>query len=139
MANQQNQGPNQGQNADGFACKFGTGTGNKFVNCDAHQNSDDGYDFWQAGAAITVTGCQAYNNGSLAQGNGNGFKMGASGDHNAHVFNNCTAHNNSGTSGCGFTQNGNTGNVHLTGCNSYSNKHVDVLNNCTLVNCTMQR
>jgi parallel beta-helix repeat protein len=129
----------QGQNADGFTCKFGAGSGNKFVNCDAHQNSDDGYDFWQAGAPVTVSGCQAYNNGSLAQGNGNGFKMGASGDNNAHVYTSCTAHNNSGTTGCGFTQNGNVGNVHLTGCHSYSNKNKDVLNNCTLTNCTMQQ
>jgi parallel beta-helix repeat protein len=128
-----------GQNADGFACKFATSTGNVFKNCDAHQNSDDGYDFWQAGAAITVTSCQAYSNGSLSQGNGNGFKMGASGDHNAHTLTDCTAHNNSGTSGCGFTQNGNTGSVHLTRCHSYSNKHTDVLNNCTLTSCTMQQ
>jgi len=129
----------QGQNADGIDVKFGSGSGNVLKNCDAHQNADDGYDFWQAGAPVTVTSCQAYNNGSLAQGNGNGFKMGSTGDHNAHTYTDCISHNNSGTTGCGFTQNGNTGSVVLTRCHSYSNKNKDVLNNCTLVNCTMQQ
>ncbi len=128
-----------GQNADGITVKFGSGSGNVIKNCIMHNNSDDGSDLWQAGAPVTFTSCQAYSNGSLSQGNGNGFKMGASGDHNAHVYNSCISHNNSGTTGCGFTQNGNTGNVHLTSCHSYSNKSKDVLNNCTLTNCTMQQ
>lgn len=127
-----------GQNADGFTCKFGTGSGNVFKNCISHNNSDDGWDLWQAGAPVTITSCQSYSNGSLSQGNGNGFKMGASGDHNAHVMTSDTAHNNSGTTGCGFTQNGNTGATKITGCNSYSNKNKDVLNNCVISGSTMQ-
>lgn len=127
-----------GQNADGFTCKFGTGSGNVFKNCISHNNSDDGWDLWQAGAPVTITSCQAYSNGSLSQGNGNGFKMGASGDKNAHVMTSDTAHNNSGTTGCGFTQNGNTGATKITGCNSYSNKNKDVLNNCVVSGSTMQ-
>ena len=127
-----------GQNADGYACKFSAGSGNKFVNDIAHNNSDDGFDLWQTGAAVTFSGCQAYSNGSGSQGNGNGFKMGSSGMNLAHSLTSCIAHNNAGTTGCGFTQNGNTGNCHLTSCHSYSNKHADVLNNCSLSNCTMQ-
>jgi hypothetical protein len=128
-----------GQNADGFGCKFGSGSGNKFVSCISHNNSDDGYDLWQAGAAVTFTSCQAYSNGSGSAGNGNGFKMGSSGMNLAHTLTSCIAHNEGGTTGCGFTQNGNTGNCHLTTCHSYSNKHTDVLNNCSLSNCTMQQ
>jgi len=130
----------QGQNADGITCKFGTGSGNVIKNCIMHDNADDGSDLWQAGAPVTFTSCQAYSNGKLAQGNGNGFKMGASGDRNAHVYTSCIAHNNSGVNGgSGFNQNGNTGAVHLTTCHSYSNQNKDVLNNCILSNCTMQQ
>jgi len=121
-----------GQNADGFACKFSTGSGNVFKNCLGHHNSDDGWDFWQAGAAVTVTSCQAYNNGSLSQGNGNGFKMGSSGMSLVHVMTSCKAYSNSGTTGCGFTQNGNTGATKIISCSSYSNKSKDVLTNCVL-------
>ncbi len=129
-----------GQNADGITCKFGSGTGNVIKNCIMTGNADDGSDLWQAGAPVTFTSCQAYSNGKLSAGNGNGFKMGASGDHNAHSYTSCIAHNNSGVSGgSGFNQNGNTGAVHLTTCHSYSNQNKDVLNNCVLSNCTMQQ
>jgi len=79
-----------------------------------------------------VTSCQAYSNGSLSAGNGNGFKMGSSGMNLAHVMTSDVAHNNSGTTGCGFTQNGNTGATKIISCNSYSNKNKDVLTNCVL-------
>ncbi len=128
-----------GENADGFACKFGTGTGNVFKNCKATGNSDDGWDLWQAGAAVTLTSCTSYSNGKLSAGDGNGFKLGASGDVRAHQLTSCIAYSNKGESGRGFTQNGNTGNCKLTACKSYSNQRTDVLNNCTLVNCTMQQ
>ncbi|MGC4072553.1 MAG: hypothetical protein QM760_08555, partial [Nibricoccus sp.] len=61
-----------GQNADGYACKFSAGSGNVFKNCLGHHNSDDGWDFWQTSYPVTVTSCNAYNNGSLSAGNGNG-------------------------------------------------------------------
>jgi parallel beta-helix repeat protein len=136
-----NNADSSGGNADGYACKFSSGSGNRFVNCYAHNNSDDGFDLWQAGAAVTFSGCQAYSNGSYngKTGNGNGFKMGSSGMNLAHSLTSCIAHNNAGNTGCGFTQNGNTGNTHLYTCHSYSNKHADVLNNCSLSNCTMQQ
>jgi len=130
----------QGQNADGITCKFGAGSGNVIKNCIMHDNADDGSDLWQAAAPVTFVSCSAYSNGKLSQGNGNGFKMGASGDKNAHSYTSCIAHNNSGVNGgSGFNQNGNTGAVHLTTCHSYSNQNKDVLNNCVLSNCTMQQ
>jgi hypothetical protein len=129
----------QGQNADGITAKFGCGSGNVIKNCIIHDNADDASDFWNAAAAVTVTSCQGYNNGKLAQGNGNGFKMGASGDNNAHVYTSCIAHNNSGhNGGSGFNTNGNVGKCKLTSCHSYSNQNKDVLGNCVLSNCTME-
>jgi len=127
-----------GQNADGYACKFSTGSGNLFQSCDAHQNSDDGWDFWQAGAGVTVTGCKSYSNGSGSAGNGNGFKFGSSGMSIAMTYTSCTAYSNAGTTGHGFDTNGNTGSHKLTGCKSYSNKTADRLGNSVLSGCTMQ-
>jgi len=132
-----------GGNADGFACKFSSGTGNVFKNCDAHQNSDDGYDFAAAGAPVTVNNCSAYSNGNWngKTGNGCGFKMGLSGyPGEAHHYNSCIAHNNTaGDTGSGFDSNNNTGGCVLTTCHSYSNKQADRLQNCVLNNCTMQQ
>jgi parallel beta-helix repeat protein len=127
-----------GQNADGFACKFSSGSGNQFQSCDAHSNSDDGWDFWQAGASITTSSSKAYSNGSLSQGNGNGFKFGSSGMSIAMTFTSCTAYSNKNVSGRGFDTNGNTGKHKLTSCKSYSNKTADRLGNSSLSSCTMQ-
>jgi hypothetical protein len=131
-----------GGNADGFACKQGSSTGNVFSNNDAHQNSDDGYDYEKSASPVTTTGCQSYNNGTYngLTGNGDGFKMGISGDNVAHVYTSDIAHNNTaGDTGDGFDQNDNAGKVHLTTCHSYSNKQNDRLTNVTLTNCTMQQ
>ncbi|HEX4343085.1 MAG TPA: right-handed parallel beta-helix repeat-containing protein [Verrucomicrobiae bacterium] len=131
-----------GGNADGFGCKQGTGSGNKFTGCDAHQNSDDGYDFEKASSPVTATSCQSYNNGNYAglTGNGDGFKMGISGDNTANVYTSCIAHDNTlGDTADGFDQNDNAGKIHLTTCHSYNNKQKDRLTNVTLTNCTMQQ
>src|ERR1051326_3174117 len=82
-----------GGNADGFASKQGTSTGNKFTNCDAHQNSDDGWDLEKSSSPVTISGCTSYNNGNYAglTGNGNGFKLGISGDNVAHILTNSNA------------------------------------------------
>ena len=131
-----------GGNADGFGCKQGCSSGNKVTNCDAHQDSDDGYDFEKAASPITCSGCKSYNNGSYngLTGNGDGFKMGISGDDVAHVYTSCTAYDNvNGDTAKGFDQNDNAGDIHLTTCHSYSNKSDDRLTNVTLTNCTMQQ
>jgi hypothetical protein len=127
-----------GQNADGYACKFSTGSGNSFQSCDGHSNSDDGWDFWQAGASVTVTNSKAYSNGSGSAGNGNGFKFGSSGMSIGMTYTSCNAYSNKGTTGHGFDTNGNTGSHKLNSCHSYSNKTADRLGNSVLSNCTMQ-
>ena len=132
-----------GGNADGFAVKFGTGTGDKVTNCLGHDNSDDGYDYAGAGAPVTTSNCQSYNNGYYngKTGNGDGFKMGLAGYPNeAHVYTSCVAHDNTkGDTGSGFDSNNNTGGIHLTTCHSYNNKQADRLQNVILTNCTMQQ
>ncbi len=67
-----------GGNADGYGCKQGASSGNKFTNCDAHQNSDDGFDLEKPPARSVTSGCKSYNEGSWngKTGNGNGFKTG---------------------------------------------------------------
>ncbi|MGA2787074.1 MAG: right-handed parallel beta-helix repeat-containing protein [Verrucomicrobiota bacterium] len=129
-----------GGNADGFTAKSDAGSGIKFSNDTAHDNSDDGFDFYEATAPVVVTGCQSYNNGSYAglTGNGDGFKMG--GQYNvAHSYTSCIAHNNTtGSTARGFDTNHNTAKIALTTCHSYSNKNPDVLGNSVLSNCTMQ-
>ncbi len=131
-----------GGNADGIDVKFGSSTGNKVTNCDAHQNSDDGYDFAGAGAPVAVSSCKSYNNGTYDGyvGNGDGFKMGLAGyPGEAHTYTSCQAYDNTaGDTGSGFDSNNNTGGCVLTTCHSYSNKQADRLQNCTLINCTMQ-
>ncbi len=80
--------PINGENADGFAAKFSIGEGNKFVGCRSWSNSDDGWDFWEAGNGVTAEDCWAFRNGENIWGNpsfagdGNGFKLGhGSGGH----------------------------------------------------------
>jgi len=134
-----NNADSSGGNADGFAVKDGTGA-NSFSSCTAYSNSDDGFDFYGANGKQTVSGSQAYSNGSYGgkTGNGDGFKMG--GSYNiAHSFSSCTAHNNTaGSTKRGFDTNHNTSKITLTTCHSYSNGSADKLGNCVLSNCTMQ-
>jgi Right handed beta helix region len=130
-----------GGNADGFAAKQGTSTGNKFTNCDAHQNSDDGWDLEKSSSPVTISGCTSYNNGSYAGlvGNGNGFKLGISGDNVAHILSSSNAHNNTtGDSAHGIAANHNTGKIQITGCHTYSNKNADDLGNSVVSNSTLQ-
>ncbi|HYE58818.1 MAG TPA: right-handed parallel beta-helix repeat-containing protein [Rhodothermales bacterium] len=96
-----------GENADGFAAKFGVGPGNVFRGTRAWQNADDGYDFWRAGqndagaptgGAVRVEDAYAYRNGynpvdgTRSQGDGNGFKLGEG--LGAHVLVRCVAFDN---------------------------------------------
>jgi hypothetical protein len=80
------QSDNRGENADGFAVKFrGLGPGNVLRGVRAWNNSDDGFDFWQAENAITVENSWAFHNGRSSlftgvpgtfAGDGNGVKLG---------------------------------------------------------------
>jgi hypothetical protein len=93
-----------GGNADGgsFRYLFPTSTGNVMRNCRAWSNSDDGFDFWEADATVTVDHCQSFQNGFIPgtntpAGNGSGFKMGQNGQSGAaHLVKNCIAFRNRG-------------------------------------------
>lgn len=117
------------ENADGFACKLDAGTGNKFVGCRAWQNLDDGWDGYLRGTdniTTTYENCWAFRNGylkngTIGNGDGNGFKTGGSDDkllrHNA-IYKNCIA---AGNVFDGFDHNSNRGDIELYNCGAYSN------------------
>lgn len=107
-----------GENADGFAAKLSIGPGNVFENCIAQYNSDDGFDFYAAGNAVSVYDCVADYSG-VGDGNGNGFKVGGNYTADNHYLKGCTA---TGNKVRGFDQNNNTGYVTLVDCTSTSNK-----------------
>ena len=74
-----------GENADGFA--IDAGPGNVLRGCRAWNNSDDGFDFFnasfetnRAGSAVRAEECWAWGNGydpnGIPRGDGDGFKLG---------------------------------------------------------------
>jgi hypothetical protein len=103
-------------NADGFAAKLTSGVGNVFRGNVAHHNIDDGWDLYtKAGqgaiGAILLEGNITYRNGMLTDGtvgNGdkNGFKLGGEGIHVPHIVRNNIAFENGAM---GFTSNSNPG------------------------------
>lgn len=116
-----------GEDADGFGAKGPTddssslGPGNEFSGCRAWNNSDDGYDFWHAGAAVTVKDCWAWRNGDNVwgaiwfTGNGNGFKLGHGSG--AHVLIRCIAYDHKTH---GIDINGNLSGVKIYNCTCVS-------------------
>lgn len=131
-------------NADGFAAKLSLGTGNYFYGCRAWNNSDDGWDGilydakegFDDDMTTTYENCWAFRNGFLkdgseSKGNGNGFKLGGSGDmnrrHNAILIR-CLAFDNLMK---GFDQNHNTGSMTLINCTGHSNKYLRNKNHFT--------
>ncbi|WP_039073709.1 bacterial Ig-like domain-containing protein [Bacillus sp. MSP13] len=119
-------------NADGFAAKLTSGEGNIFRGCISHHNIDDGYDLYtkvRSGAigAVTIEDSIAYDNGTLTDGtvgdgDKNGFKLGGEGVHVPHIIRNSIAFNNGAT---GFTSNSNPG-VITDGIIAYNNgKNID--------------
>ncbi|MFD1780655.1 bacterial Ig-like domain-containing protein [Fredinandcohnia salidurans] len=103
-------------NADGFAAKLTVGEGNIFRGTISHNNIDDGWDLYTkvgtgAIGAVTIEDSIAYNNGFLTDGtvgNGdkNGFKLGGEGVHVPHIIKNSVAF---GNGAAGFTSNSNPG------------------------------
>ncbi len=80
--------PTPGENADGFGVHVTSASakGNVFRGCRAWWNADDGWDFINCSAAVTVENCWAWGNGyktgtnpPQSAGNGNGFKIGGYG------------------------------------------------------------
>lgn len=103
-------------NADGFAAKLTSGEGNHFKGCISHNNIDDGWDLYTkvgtgAIGPVVIEDCIAYNNGNLTDGtvgNGdkNGFKLGGEGVYVPHIIKNSIAFGNGAV---GFTSNSNPG------------------------------
>jgi hypothetical protein len=111
-----------GENADGFVAANLIGLGNVFHGCRAYGNSDDGWDLWQASAAVTIESCWSYYNGlnfwndPSWQGDGNGFKLGRLSG--AHVINNAMAWSNTYN---GFDTNANGTGLHISNSVAYAN------------------
>ncbi|WP_328497135.1 right-handed parallel beta-helix repeat-containing protein [Streptomyces sp. NBC_00414] len=113
-----------GENADGVAVKFGSGSGNLITGARLHNNSDDGLDFWSFSSPVTVEHTWAMGNGknrwsdSAFAGDGNGYKLGGDGEVVAHVVNNSAAWDNAGS---GFTENSNKGAIVINRTTAYAN------------------
>ncbi|OAL52885.1 pectin lyase-like protein [Pyrenochaeta sp. DS3sAY3a] len=104
-----------GESADGFACKEGSGEGNVLRNARLWDNVDDGLDLFMFGSPITLEEVYAWGNGvnrwgfSNFQGDGNGFKLGITDNPPAnHIVRNCMAFSNAKK---GFIDNGNPGSL----------------------------
>lgn len=116
------------EDADGFAAKLTCGQGNKFVDCIAIYNCDDGWDLYTKSdtgpiGVVTFENCEAsyngkFTNGSLTGGDGNGFKLGDDTASVAHVLKNCKANNNAKH---GFTGNGNPATFIMDNCTGTGN------------------
>lgn len=116
-----------GENADGIAVKFGSGSGNLITGARLYNNSDDGLDFWSFSSPVTVEHTWAMGNGrnrwsdSAFAGDGNGYKLGGDGETVAHVVNNSAAWDNAGS---GFTENSNKGAIVINRTTAYANGKV---------------
>ncbi|MEU2732353.1 right-handed parallel beta-helix repeat-containing protein [Streptomyces griseoviridis] len=106
-----------GEDADGFAAKLTTGTGNVFRYDVSHHNIDDGWDLYTKTATgaigpVTIEYSLSYNNGTLSDGtvndNGdrNGYKLGGDDIAVNHVVRHDLAYGNGHH---GFTYNSNPG------------------------------
>ncbi|WSQ07508.1 right-handed parallel beta-helix repeat-containing protein [Streptomyces sp. NBC_01231] len=111
-----------GEDADGFAAKLTTGTGNVFRYDVSHHNIDDGWDLYtktDTGAIgpVTIENSLSYNNGTLSNGtqnkNGdrNGYKLGGEDIKVNHVVRNSIAYRNGKH---GFTYNSNPGTLTMS-------------------------
>lgn len=123
--------PRIGNNADGFSAKFDIGPGNVYEGCRSWENSDDGFDFWEAESTIEVNSSWAFGNGDASvfgdpadfEGNGNGFKLGGNFVAADHIVRRSMAFDNFGSSGNakGFDYNNNPGAMTLIHNTAYNN------------------
>ena len=121
---------NNGENADGFAVKFGVGPGNVLRGNRAWANSDDGYDFWSLDdpgqEGVLIEGNWAFRNGfdlwntSGFQGDSNGFKLGKGNGAHTLVRNVAWDHR-----AHGFDVNGNASGVTVYNNTAYLNRGVN--------------
>ena len=113
-----------GENADGFI--FGKNTArttNTLKDCRSWHNSDDGFDTFGNEGTIIYSRCWSFNNGYGANGDGDGFKLGATYlaplSTPQKVLTNCLAENNLGR---GFDQSEGNVLIDLYNNTSYNNK-----------------
>jgi hypothetical protein len=120
-----------GDGADGFdlAGTPRSATGNRFEGCRAWWNSDDGFDLWQAEAAVTIDDCWSFWNGYVPgtfkqtpEGDGNGFKLGRNARGPRHRVQRCLAFENLRH---GFDDNGATGPQEWYNNTAYRNKQAN--------------
>jgi hypothetical protein len=126
-----NRTPRIGNNADGFGAKFNIGPNNRYEGCRSWENSDDGFDFWEAQNTITIDNSWAFGNGDASvfgdpanfEGNGNGFKLGGNNVHTPHVVRRSLAFDNFGASrnAKGFDFNNNRGAMRLEHNTAFNN------------------
>ncbi|GMF76480.1 unnamed protein product [Aspergillus oryzae] len=128
-----------GESADGFACKEGSGEGNVLRGARLWNNVDDGLDLWYTPfpTAMDTTGtshlslfAKGHTNNSRwgfspFEGDGNGYKLGGGDDADIgpanHVITNCIAFGNSKD---GFTDNSQPGDFTLTRNTAWNNAKV---------------
>ena len=82
-----------GSDADGFGAKLSIGKGNRFYECLAYDNGDDGFDLYTKRnlgpiGEVRIENCVAYGN------SGSGFKLGGEGQPVCHTIINCLAYKN---------------------------------------------
>jgi hypothetical protein len=115
-----------GENADGFSIKEGSGAGNVFRGCRAWDNADDGWDLYAWTDPVRIENCWAMRQSATTEGSnsdGNGFKLGGDDVSVQHILVDLIAvDNNNGSNGCGFTENSNPANMTCTGtCAAWGN------------------
>jgi hypothetical protein len=121
--------PDNGEDADGFACKLTTGPGNVFRGCIAHHNVDDGWDLFTKTdtgpiSPVTIENCISFSNGATSNGgsttnsDGNGFKLGGDDIPVNHIIRRSIAFGNKKH---GITFNSNPGSITVTNCTSFNN------------------
>ncbi|KAF7591716.1 hypothetical protein BBP40_001160 [Aspergillus hancockii] len=117
-----------GESADGFACKEGSGEGNVLRGARLWNNVDDGLDLWEFKSAVTIEDTISFGNGwgfSPFEGDGNGYKLGGGDAADKapanHVITNCIAYGNSKD---GFTDNSQPGDFTLTRNTAWNNAKV---------------
>ncbi|MFF1306681.1 carbohydrate-binding protein [Streptomyces sp. NPDC058307] len=111
-----------GEDADGFAAKLTTGTGNVFRYAVSHNNIDDGWDLYTKTdtgpiGPVTIEDSLSYNNGTLSDGSQagagdrNGYKLGGEDIAVNHVVRRSIAFGNGKH---GFTFNSNPGTLAIS-------------------------
>ncbi|KAF2702855.1 polysaccharide lyase family 9 protein [Pleomassaria siparia CBS 279.74] len=120
-----------GESADGFGLKEGTGEGNILKGARLWENVDDGLDLWEFKSKVTIIDTISWGNGvnrwgfTDFAGDGNGFKLGGgnAGDVGPanHNISNCIAFSNAAK---GFTDNSQTGNFVMLRNTAYLNGDV---------------